>query len=530
MAIKVSTPGVYIEEIPTLPPSVAEVESAIPAFIGFTEKAETPKGKSLDKVPTKIYNLDDYEWYFGKGFPLIQANPVAAAGAAPAKPSNLSIKITEKNKDGQLISLDILITPPIPDETNNFILYDSLRLYFANGGGPCYIVSAGKYEELAPAPSTTPTTTPPDKATKLLEAIEAVKDYDEPTLLVCPEAVFLDKDEYAEVVQEMVKQCANQELMDRFAIIDVPILDGDREDVKRNPMKSINTFRGANGTATGVVNINLSLDRPIRRYAAAYYPYLETTYKLNFEFDKLKVTEYVVNDKNDGTVPSIFKEIASKSKTDLKSIDGSELYNLIKAEFDKNHIILPPSPAIAGIYAQTDNTRGVWKAPANIGLLNVVGPTLNISNLQQGQMNIDSNNGLSVNVIRQFPGLGNIVWGARTLDGNDNEWRYVNVRRFFIMVEESIKKSINWAVFEPNTSITWVRVKGMIENYLFQKWRDGALAGAKPEEAYFVRVGLGQTMTSQDVLEGKLIAEIGMAVARPAEFIILKFMHKLQTS
>jgi len=122
------------------------------------------------------------------------------------------------------------------------------------------------------------------------------------------------------------------------------------------------------------------------------------------------------------------------------------------------------------------------------------------------------------------------VWGARTLAGNDNEWRYVPVRRFFNMVEESVKKSTSWVVFEPNDANTWVKVKSMIENFLTLLWREGALAGAKPEEAFFVNVGLNQTMTFVDILEGRMIIRIGMAAVRPAEFIILEFSHKIQTS
>jgi phage tail sheath protein FI len=143
---------------------------------------------------------------------------------------------------------------------------------------------------------------------------------------------------------------------------------------------------------------------------------------------------------------------------------------------------------------------------------------------------MDSVGGKSINVIRAFSGRGTIVWGGRTLDGNSNEWRYVNVRRFFNMVEESVQKSTVWAVFEPNTKNTWVMVKSMIENYLITKWQQGALAGAKPDDAFYVKVGLGVTMTADDILNGIMNVEIGMAVARPAEFIVLKFSHKMQVS
>jgi phage tail sheath protein FI len=191
---------------------------------------------------------------------------------------------------------------------------------------------------------------------------------------------------------------------------------------------------------------------------------------------------------------------------------------------------VPPSGAVAGIYAFTDDTRGVWKAPANVSLDAVSDVTEFIDSSEQEDLNVDTTAGKSVNAIRPFTGRGILVWGARTLAGNDNEWRYVSVRRFFIMVEESLKKSTFWAVFESNDANLWVKVKSMIENYLIQKWRDGALAGAAPEDAFFVNVGLGITMTAEDILEGRLIIEVGMAVVRPAEFIILRFSHKMQTS
>jgi len=182
------------------------------------------------------------------------------------------------------------------------------------------------------------------------------------------------------------------------------------------------------------------------------------------------------------------------------------------------------------VYARVDNQRGVWKAPANVSLTGVIEPTYYFDNDDTDNLNIDPVAGKSVNAIRSFVGKGTLIWGARTLAGNDNEWRYISVRRFFNMVEESVKKSTYWAVFEPNDANTWVKVRGMIESYLTQKWREGALAGSTTKEAFFVRCGLGTTMSSQDILEGRMYVEIGMAVVRPAEFIILKFYHKLQTS
>ncbi|MBK8553043.1 MAG: phage tail sheath family protein [Ignavibacteria bacterium] len=190
---------------------------------------------------------------------------------------------------------------------------------------------------------------------------------------------------------------------------------------------------------------------------------------------------------------------------------------------------MPPSGAIAGVYATTDRTRGVWKAPANVSLNNVIAPTVTFSKPELDALNVNVDSGKSINAIRSFTGKGTLVFGARTLAGNDNEWRYISVRRFFNMVEESAKKACFQFVFEPNDANTWVKIRAMLENYLTVLWRQGALAGAKPEHAFYVRCGLGQTMTAQDILEGRLIVEIGMAAVL-AEFIILRFMHKMQES
>lgn len=210
--------------------------------------------------------------------------------------------------------------------------------------------------------------------------------------------------------------------------------------------------------------------------------------------------------------------------------DTIPLYKTIVNEIQVEGGKLPPSGAIAGVYAQVDNNTGVWKAPANVSLASTNRPWVKIDDKEQEDLNVDVNAGKSVNAIRSFAGKGTLVWGARTLAGNNNEWRYVSVRRTFIMVEQSVKLSTNWAVFEPNTSITWIKVKAMIVNYLTNLWKQGALAGSSPEEAFFVNIGLGVTMTPVDILEGRMNVEIGMAVVRPAEFIILKFSHKMQES
>ena len=208
---------------------------------------------------------------------------------------------------------------------------------------------------------------------------------------------------------------------------------------------------------------------------------------------------------------------------ELQITASSSVYANITTAIQNQGIVVPPSGAMAGIYSSVDGTRGVWKAPANVSLNTVIAPMVNIDDNMQQDLNVDTDAGKSVNAIRAFTGQGVLVWGARTLDGNSNDFRYISVRRFYIMVEESVKLAARQFVFEPNDGTTWVRIRAMIENYLTNLWRLGALAGPKPEAAFYVKVGLGQTMTFDDILNGKMIIEIGMAPVRPAEFIILRF-------
>jgi phage tail sheath protein FI len=300
------------------------------------------------------------------------------------------------------------------------------------------------------------------------------------------DASFLEQVDYYALCQASLAHC--KKLGDRFAILDVK--DGD-----------VDAFRDALGT----VNLN---------YGAAYHPYLQTS--LNWTYA-------------DSGVKLVTVAAATVTTTmDTISANQTALYQEIKTLLAAQRVVLPPSATMAGIYARVDRDRGVWKAPANVGVLSVIGPVTRINEADQENLNVDTVAGMSINAIRAFTGKGTLVWGARTLAGNDNEWRYVSVRRLFIMIEESARKATSFAVFEPNDVSTWLKVKGMIESFLYGLWERGALAGATPEAAYFVHVGLGKTMTTQDVLEGRMIIKIGIAAVRPAEFIVLQFTHKLQ--
>ncbi|AHG18631.1 phage tail sheath protein [Chania multitudinisentens RB-25] len=184
---------------------------------------------------------------------------------------------------------------------------------------------------------------------------------------------------------------------------------------------------------------------------------------------------------------------------------------------------IPPSAAMAGVYASVDLSRGVWKAPANVALKGGLEPKFLVTDELQGAYN----SGRAFNMIRSFSNTGTTVWGARTLEDQDN-WRYIPVRRLFNTAERDIKRAMSFAVFEPNSQPTWERVRAAIGNYLYALWRQGGLAGNSEEEAYFVQIGQGITMTLDQINQGKMIIKVGLAAVRPAEFIILQFTQDIE--
>jgi uncharacterized protein len=636
------TPGVYVEEISKFPPSVAQVETAIPAFIGFTQIAKRKTAGDLSLKPTRITSMLEYETFFGF-----------------AKPeANITVTVT---------GTDVVATGPGTNRSP-YLMYYSMQMYFANGGGPCYIVSVGQYD----------TTSPTVDMNTLLTGLTAIRKEDEPTLLLFPDATSMASDtEFYDLYDAALVQC--NELQDRFTIIDT------YSDVDYDP-------------GTGLIDPiealrdGITSEKDYAKYGAVYYPFLETILDYQYKENEVAVTltdgpsvgeeaqalmttisstplqtlltdlvtinnaigtstvsasKTAIRAKIESTllylsglkstadsilaigraesdsgvvaasdvldtwitakIETVQLALASRldelnaisntnsagnktllenlmysvtptdntffsafgldpldvpnavilvdittavatagsidalvqalinltpggsSTTDLEAIKTLDnlLYNKIKAEIGLLPVKLPPSSAMAGIYARIDRTKGVWKAPANVNVTYVIKPSVQVSHEEQADMNVTTT-GKSVNAIRSFTGKGILVWGSRTLAGNDNEWRYVPVRRFFNMVEESVKKASEQFVFEPNDANTWVRLRAMIENFLILQWRAGALTGAKPEQAFYVRIGLGQTMTADDILNGYMNVEIGMAVVRPAEFIVLKFSHKMQ--
>lgn len=520
---QMKTPGVYIVEKNAFPNSVVEVATAVPAFIGHTQIADN-KGKSLTGKPWRITSVAEYHQYFGFG-------PTALFDITPNTGSPFDTAFKAGGKD-------YLLTQPDGKAGGRYLLYSSILHFYQNGGGPCYIVSVGDYN------------TDIDGG-ELQKGIEPLIKEQEPTMVVIPEAVLLKQPDCIAVQQAMLSHCGGR-MRSRVSILD--IWEGWKSE---KDSSCIANFRNSLG-------INY-LD-----FGAAYYPWVNTTIltdkDLSFEnispasrdlliellkhdvglesplpataTPKQQQQSQAIDDiKKDfsapaapgGPAPSAVTIASNKALLNKSLAAMSPLFNTILAELKNRLNLLPPSAAMAGIYTMVDNSRGVWKAPANVSMNGVVSPAVNVSGEEQEDLNVTTQ-GKSINAIRAFIGEGVLVWGARTLDGNSLDWRYINVRRTMIMLEESCRLAAKAMVFEPNVANTWVTIKSMIQNFLTGIWKRGGLAGAVPDDAFSVHVGLGETMTPEDILEGILRVTVLVAIVRPAEFIEITFQQQMQKS
>lgn len=474
MPPEMKTPGVYIIEQNAFPNSVVEVATAVPAFVGYTERADD-HGKSLAGRPRRIQSLAEYRQYFG-GAPAERFEL-----KDDAKPADAVFSQGGKNYRLEHVGA-------------RHLLYYCMAHFFQNGGSVCYVVSVGTYGTGIDAGA-------------LKGAITALEAEAEPTLLVIPECVQLaDRAACADVQRAMIAHCGLT-MRNRVAILDVY---GGGKSQQEN--RCIENFRDDVGSD--------HLD-----FAAAYYPWLHTNV----------VPAQDVTDENVANLDALVEVLKPGAKVPAKSdekkafLDSIPLYKSVLAAIRDRLNLLPPSPAMAGIYAMVDGTRGVWKAPANVSVTGVSKPAVNVSVQEQQDLNV-SPQGKSINAIRDFIGEGVMVWGARTIDGNNLDFRYVNVRRTMIMIEESCKLAVKAYAFEPNVATTWITIRSMLENFLTSLWKRGGLAGTKPNDAFSVHCGLGDSMTPEDVAAGILRVTVLVAVIRPAEFIECSFQQTMPKS
>ncbi len=600
------TPGVYIQEKDAFGSSVVPVPTAVPVFIGYTEKTSYG-GQNLVNTPVKISSLADFIGMYGDTPPKVKfsitekplvariksyAADLAAANEAVTAAEALRAAVEEGDEssaamaDAQVAlsqarvariesqkeneaakpvfdafdAWDAARTAEAEDaadkktafeaavelyevdaadfssetmgyslncSTVNYRMFTALKFFYANGGGSAYIISVGEYDYSAKTLEAAP----------LVDAIKFLEKESEPTMIVIPDAVEVQdkgKTDLGEVYSgcysiqsAMMNHCG--QFQNRVAILDVP--GGYQEKFGENPVES---FRG--GAAPSIAKYN--------SYGAAYYPWLHTSVlalssitssnidescypvvldMLKAEFDDVPGMEIYYN------VFSTEEGVESAKMDEAESVLGnlSSNYTLMKDAILKQMNLMGPSSAMAGLYTAVDNSQGVWIAPANIAVQNVITPSIKIDHAQQEDLNVPLN-GKSICAIRSFTGKGTIVWGARTLDGNSNDWRYINVRRTLIYLEQSVKEAAMSYVFAPNDAGTWVSVKSMISNFLVGVWKQGGLVGPSPESAFSVSLGLGSTMSNDDILNGIMRVTVKVAVSRPAEFIEITFQQQQQ--
>ena len=601
------TPGVYIVEKNAFPNSVVEAPTAIPAFIGITEKAQSGND-DLTGIPWKISSMTEYLQYFG-GAPELKFNvdikkyfylskdqkkaepkkalektlvepvskifkycvcPEGETGKVAFDTANVGTE-TEAEGNGEDTPVGYAF---YVDGENKYTLYYNMMLFFANGGGTCYVVSMGDYGDRK--------NTLDDKKVEI--ALNALKKIQEVTMIVVPEAV--ETETCSNIQQLMLKHCG--EMGNRFTILDMSpkypdnsLLDTRVETFQGNIGSNYLSYGAAyfpwlntsvlgdrdldGGMFSWTVNADVyasivkfsQIDSQLQKIVDFF---LKTT--ILFEEDKSKENEtvtiggkkykyeevkeedlkkdlgekFTVTVKEDlaatphkKTITLLSPDAVDKNDFHQALVSGSILYQQAMKAVKKYLNLLPPSAAMAGIYTMVDNSRGVWKAPANVTLNYVDSTTEDIDDEQQAGLNAPMN-GKAINVIRPFRGEGIKVWGARTLDGNSLDWRYINVRRTLLFLEESVKNASRAYVFEPNDAGTWINMKCMIESFLRSVWKRGGLAGATPEDAFSVHVGLGDTMTADDILEGIMRITVLVAVTHPAEFIEITFQQQMQKS
>jgi len=551
-----TTPGVYVTEIDAFGSSIVGVQTAVPVFIGYTEFAGDPvTGAALYNTPVQVSSMSEYVAYFGGAAPRDFTVSLVAGTATPS----FTAWYTPDGASAPVLQ-GFALTPAAGQP--EFSLYWQMQLFFANGGQNCYLVSVGSYWS-----GQLPTALPDPggwlpgaiAAADLTAGITAAGFVKGPTMTVVPEACQLDQADYAIVAQAMMLQAST--LQDRMAILDLPgCLSASTMDELTACQDNLWTaiapeIASASYAATyapalvttvvnpasllytdlqsadnGLIN-NILTTQAVQTYPGAKLATIQAAIATAFPLTGTGAGSNSSALSGDGSAypAQAAGQTVAQWRAGLDSMLTNALPVFAEIEF---HIadamnVLAPSGAMAGVWTKSDGLSGVWNAPANIALASVSAPLFNMNDTQQGGFNVPVN-GQAIDVIRSQINRGTVVWGARTLDGNSLDYRYIQVRRTLIYVEQSIKLALQSYVFAANDATTWATVSASISSFLTGLWQQGGLMGAKASDAFSVSVGLGSTMTAQDVLNGYMIVAVTLQMIHPAEFIELTFTQKME--
>lgn len=474
--------------------TITPASTSTAAFIGNTSIASSGNS-SLLNIPFAINSMQEFEQYFGTA-------PHKTFAIAPATAAQIS--------DFDFGGTNYALT----QETGFYYLHSSMRYFFANGGSACYIVSTGTFDS-------------PVTIEALQNGIDELASVPDAALLVVPDAMNLQPADAYALQQYMLDHCGKT--MSCFALLD--IYEGWSKP-------------GPDGTFLAVNNFRSNVNSVTPEFGAAYFPWLnatvvtssEVTYKNISNPDLLvslltaEVTEMGFSPEETDQRMNFINEILPGT-ADPISLDNSlrsftEIYETIITAVLGKINLLPPSSALAGLFTVVDQSQGVWFAPANITVNATAFPSVKIDDTSQEDLNVPAD-GKAVNAIRMLGNLGIKVWGARTLNGNSDDWRYINVKRTIIMIEQSIKSALQVFAFSANDSATWSAVSSSINSFLTAQWTAGALIGPSAASAFSVSVGLGTTMTGEDIINGIMRVVVKIAITHPAEFLVLEFEQQM---
>lgn len=468
MVLNPSTPGVYLrQERPLFPQP--QLELALPVVMGYTEKGG-------DLPLTLVGSLNEYEELFGGSDKRLQ----------------VSVDLSKSTPEKQFTAIN----------ANKYalrhLMYYGMRLYFDNGGGPCYILSVGNY--------------PADDANQMEGALliqtggalDKLAEFQDPCLLLLADLGNISDAGQANVLTAALKHCADAG--NRFCLLDL-------KDA---------TTEAEIATVVSDFRTNIGIDH--LQYGSAFYPWVVTDQLL-----QAGATDEDIVILSDETGHEY--ERLSVAEGDYVSAELAQyIRDQILAEgINTTNMVLPPGFAALARQNAADRAQGPWQPAANSAIASARQLQVSLPQATLDDFNLPVD-GKAINNIKSIPGRGPVLWGARTFDGNSNEWRYMTVRRTFSAIEYALKRNLEYLVFEANNANTWAAARSRADGLLDRLWRQGAMAGETPEEAFYVNVGLGESMTPQDILEGRLIIDVGMAIARPMEFVLVRIAFQVVES
>ena len=357
-------------------------------------------------------------------------------------------------------------------------LYYAVRSFFDQGGKKCKIISIGSFKKIGETLS----------LQNFLDGLKIIEDIRENFLLAVPENQNLAGEDFYTLQKTLLDFCRRNK---GFVILDMA------------PYQ-IENYLGI----TADYRKNITSDA--LSFGAVFFPNVVTDYQYFYNDSEIKIK----------------KENQEFKLNDIKESDPV-LYEKYKAHLQNFKVHLPPSATLAGAFLKNDETRGIYKTPANIALLKIIKPEILINTVEQNLFSFNEIDGKSINIIKSFTGKGTLIWGSRTLNGNDNEYRYISVRRFANSMVKEVTTFVLAMNITENSNVFWTKIIAVAEIYLKSFFAKGAFAGSTEKSSFYIRCGLIETMTQQNIEDGILNIEIGFAPTRANEFIILQVIFKI---